>query len=693
MMANELQTKLDAILEDKNTNLLPEHLKAGVTCLGIEGTMQAGVNTSDATATAADIAIGETAYVNGEKIEGTVNTIESGSMTTINSIINNTVETEAEYEQVIIKTTAQAPTLLREGAELHAMATYENTATAIGLSADKITKGTTILGIEGTAEVGESTEVPVKLFKTTEEMHEDTTIKLDDMACVYGTYFENWTVTTMEASATFPATVVLSTAITDSLSATIRSADDNGWFDGNISLSSTEMTMYFYGDNSDGEITYTSADGITYTRTDTLSETIDFGTKIYFMMTEEWNDAFGYFMQILRYNFGGLHSGQEVLHNTMIYNFRLENDELVYDTREYDRDYYMNILKVEQTMSGSATIMPKIVDGEIVGYFSSGYAGSCIVKFNNKLYYGYGPTTVTWSESYLQYYPLNGTYNSYPADQLTQLTMDEGTLYLIPESEMADDENALYFTVASSANSSGTVKYITDTTYKSVTFYKTQGNTYIEYVPVPTQLNATTSEIMSGKIAYTSDGVITGTLGESISSGFNDDAGKVYAMTQFYYDSLPTVELSSDDSEFAYYPSDITCIPLRSDGSHIFDISKATRLNWCIQQCQNLHTIVGIDTSNITTAGMMFYVYTKNSLVNIPVMDFGKVTSMDGMVTDCVNLSDASLNNLMATMLTATSYTGTKTLAMLGVTESQAARCQTLSNYEAFVAAGWTTGY
>lgn len=35
-MANELQTNLDAILNDKNTNLLPENLKAGVTCLGVE---------------------------------------------------------------------------------------------------------------------------------------------------------------------------------------------------------------------------------------------------------------------------------------------------------------------------------------------------------------------------------------------------------------------------------------------------------------------------------------------------------------------------------------------------------------------------------------------------------------------------------------------------------------------------------
>lgn len=38
-MANELQTKLDAILQDKNTNLLPENLKAGITCLGVNGTL------------------------------------------------------------------------------------------------------------------------------------------------------------------------------------------------------------------------------------------------------------------------------------------------------------------------------------------------------------------------------------------------------------------------------------------------------------------------------------------------------------------------------------------------------------------------------------------------------------------------------------------------------------------------------
>lgn len=46
-MANELQTKLDAILNDKNTNLLPENLKAGVTCLGVTGTLEEGSTETD----------------------------------------------------------------------------------------------------------------------------------------------------------------------------------------------------------------------------------------------------------------------------------------------------------------------------------------------------------------------------------------------------------------------------------------------------------------------------------------------------------------------------------------------------------------------------------------------------------------------------------------------------------------------
>ena len=53
-----------------NNNLLPEYIKAGITLGGVTGTLE-DLDTSDATATAKDIALGKTAYVNGVKITGT----------------------------------------------------------------------------------------------------------------------------------------------------------------------------------------------------------------------------------------------------------------------------------------------------------------------------------------------------------------------------------------------------------------------------------------------------------------------------------------------------------------------------------------------------------------------------------------------------------------------------------------------
>ena len=69
---NKLQKILDDILQDKNVNLTPDNLKQGVTCLGIKGNLQEGIDTSDATATANDISSGKTAYVNKNKITGTM---------------------------------------------------------------------------------------------------------------------------------------------------------------------------------------------------------------------------------------------------------------------------------------------------------------------------------------------------------------------------------------------------------------------------------------------------------------------------------------------------------------------------------------------------------------------------------------------------------------------------------------------
>lgn len=144
---SELQTNLNAILIDKNANLKPENLKAGVTCLGVEGTMNSGIDTSDATATINDIAQDKTAYVNGEKITGTLKKLFE-----LSYIVNNVVWTdETDLDQLRldipllgdgIVTSNQTKTVVI----LH----YDKLAEEIGLTADKIKAGETILGITGT---------------------------------------------------------------------------------------------------------------------------------------------------------------------------------------------------------------------------------------------------------------------------------------------------------------------------------------------------------------------------------------------------------------------------------------------------------------------------------------------------------------------------------------------------------------
>ena len=54
---------------NKDTDLLPENIKSGVNIYGVDGNIEI-LDTSDATATAEDIAKGKTAYVDGKKVEG-----------------------------------------------------------------------------------------------------------------------------------------------------------------------------------------------------------------------------------------------------------------------------------------------------------------------------------------------------------------------------------------------------------------------------------------------------------------------------------------------------------------------------------------------------------------------------------------------------------------------------------------------
>ena len=139
-----------------DSNLLSENIKSGVQIFDVVGTYEgSGIDTSDADAMASDITINKTAYVNGEKITGTLPLFPNTSTFTVdNAGVTDNVEDSA-LELTTINTLKQT---LDSNLNMKFSATYLDIATAIGLTADKIKAGETILGITGTY-TGETTEV------------------------------------------------------------------------------------------------------------------------------------------------------------------------------------------------------------------------------------------------------------------------------------------------------------------------------------------------------------------------------------------------------------------------------------------------------------------------------------------------------------------------------------------------------
>lgn len=121
--------------------------------------------------------------------------------------------------------------------------------------------------------------------------------------------------------------------------------------------------------------------------------------------------------------------------------------------------------------------------------------------------------------------------------------------------------------------------------------------------------------------------------------------------------------------------------------------SNATSMYDTFQNCSSLTAIPQLDTSKVTT---MYYMFAYcSSLITVPQLDTSSVTGtgMKNMFTGCTSLSDESLNNILAMCTNAVKITSNKTLKYIGLTSDQATRCQGLSNYQAFLDAGWTTGY
>lgn len=148
---SDLKTNLEQILQEKQTKIIPGNIKKDVQIFEIVGTYE-GLDTSDADAVAEDITVNKTAYVNGEKITGTLPLFPNTSTFTVdNAGVTDNAE-DSELELTTINTLKQT---LDSNLNMRFSANYSDVAAAIGLTPDKIKFGETILGITGTY-VGEA---------------------------------------------------------------------------------------------------------------------------------------------------------------------------------------------------------------------------------------------------------------------------------------------------------------------------------------------------------------------------------------------------------------------------------------------------------------------------------------------------------------------------------------------------------
>jgi surface protein len=129
----------------------------------------------------------------------------------------------------------------------------------------------------------------------------------------------------------------------------------------------------------------------------------------------------------------------------------------------------------------------------------------------------------------------------------------------------------------------------------------------------------------------------------------------------------------------------------------LFNTSNVTTMNWMFRDCSNLLSVPAFNTSKVTSFANMFN--NCSLLTTLPVFDFSAVNNTNGLnyfVRSCGRLTDTSLDNILQSCVTATSFTGRKTLTELGFSDNityPVSRIEALPHYQDFVNAGWSIGY
>ena len=500
------------------------------------------------------------------------------------------------------------------------------------LKPENLKKGVTCLGVTGTYEGsgGGSTVEGVKQFSTVEEMNSSTGNTEGDLAIVYRNTLANMTADTETQYITFPDTVTLPTAFTGEYYDMVRAVDDSGMFDGQVMLNQTSFEFSGYSETGETTINYTSTDGITYTRSTTITNPVDLGTvvKSYY----EWNDNLGYFMQVSSSSFTGLYKYNSTAWELAPTDLTTVADD-VYLTKFYGANGIEQgtLQNIENLSKDNINKRVKLWD-----IFNSGMVCPSDVSAMFK------------DCTNLQTIPLLDTSSVTSMDSMFMNCTNLQTIPLLNTGK--------------------------------VTNMQSMFSDCINLTEIP-QLD--TSKVTNMNSMFSSCTNLT-TIPQLDTSNVTNMDGIFSSCTNLT--TIPQLDTSSVKSMFLMFKdcTNLQTIPL-------LDTSSVTSMFHMFNGCTSLTEIPLLNTGKVTNMQYTFSGCT--SLTEIPLLNTGKVTKMQSMFIGCTSLSDESLNNILAMCANATSYTSTKTLKYIGLTSDQATKCTTLSNYSAFTAAGWTTDY
>ena len=477
-------------------------------------------------------------------------------------------------------------------------------------------------------------ETGVKLFETIDEMQADTTANAGDLAVVYGSEIKPVSNGDIITSITFPKIVVFNEAITSNYHGTLHNDSEPRIFF-NIRLNASMFMLMDMNGTVPPQINYSSEDGITYTRTDNNEDTYEIGETT----VENLDEHICEFLQTGVFVFEGLYS--------------------------YEGSRYK--------------LAPTQLDATPEYVYNTLFYGKNGVEI--------GVLTNTVSNSFADtnaeiYTKIRNAYDNMEPRVLTDTdkTIDRN-IFIVP------------------TKSDGVP--LLDTS--NVTNMNNMFNSCSNLTTIPL-LNTSNVTNMNSMFVYCSNLTTIPLL----------DTSKVTNMADMfaYCTNLTTIPLLNTSNVTIMYNMFSNCRALTT--IPLLDTSNVTNMNSMFGNCKKLTTIPLLNTSKVTSMGSMFsysdklteipllntskvtnmtsmFAYCTN-LTTIPLLDTSNVTNMSGMFGSCSSLSDESLNNILAMCTNAVKVTN-KTLSQISLTPDQATRCQSLSNYEAFTAAGWTTGY